>query len=258
MFEDAAGEIVADAGAHGDTVGYLVQGTLYPDVVESGGGSGTANIKEPPQCRRTARRPAIQLGGACGALQDEVRAVGAELGLPDEIVWRHPFPGPGLAIRIIGEVTSERLAVLRAADAIAREELASAGWERDVAVPGGVARRRAQRGRPGRWPNLRPPRRLAAGVQRGRDDGELVAAAVRRSRASRTASPTRCPMSTGSSWTSRASRPAPSSGSRRRAGHSTDLSRLPSNSAVDLDYCYVACWEFQRARGKPRRTDDVP
>jgi len=64
--------------------------------------------------------------------KDEVRAVGLELGLPPEIVWRHPFPGPGLAIRIIGEVTAERLAVLRAADAIAREELTAAGLDRDV------------------------------------------------------------------------------------------------------------------------------
>ena len=133
VFEDAAGEIVADAGAHGDTVGYLVQGTLYPDVVESGGGSGTANIKSHHNVGGLPDDLQFNLVEPLRALfKDEVRAVGAELGLPDEIVWRHPFPGPGLAIRIIGEVTSERLAVLRAADAIAREELASAGWERDV------------------------------------------------------------------------------------------------------------------------------
>lgn len=133
VFEDAAGEIVADAGAHGETVGFLVQGTLYPDVVESGGGSGTANIKShhnvgglPEDLQFALVEPLRTL------FKDEVRAVGLELGLPPEIVWRHPFPGPGLAIRIIGEVTAERLEVLRAADAIAREELTGAGLDRDV------------------------------------------------------------------------------------------------------------------------------
>lgn len=133
VFEDAAGEVVADAGAHGATVGYLVQGTLYPDVVESGGGTGTANIKShhnvgglPEDLQFALVEPLRTL------FKDEVRAVGLELGLPPEIVWRHPFPGPGLAIRIIGEVTPERLEVLRAADAIAREELTAAGLDRDV------------------------------------------------------------------------------------------------------------------------------
>jgi len=133
VFEDAAAEVVADAGAHGESVGFLVQGTLYPDVVESGGGSGTANIKShhnvgglPEDLEFTLVEPLRTL------FKDEVRAVGAQLGLPDEIVWRHPFPGPGLAIRIIGEVTGDRLDVLRAADAIAREELTAAGLDRDV------------------------------------------------------------------------------------------------------------------------------
>ena len=133
VFEDAAAEVVADAGAHGETVDFLVQGTLYPDVVESGGGSGTANIKShhnvgglPEDLQFALVEPLRTL------FKDEVRAVGGQLGLPDEIVWRHPFPGPGLAIRIIGEVTAERLALLRAADAIAREELTAAGLDRDV------------------------------------------------------------------------------------------------------------------------------
>jgi len=114
-------------------VDFLVQGTLYPDVVESGGGTGTASIKShhnvgglPDDLRFTLVEPLRTL------FKDEVRAVGGQLGLPDEIVWRHPFPGPGLAIRIIGEVTRDRLDVLRAADLIAREELRASGLDRDV------------------------------------------------------------------------------------------------------------------------------
>lgn len=133
VFEDAAAQVVAEAGAHGETVEFLVQGTLYPDVVESGGGTGTANIKShhnvgglPEDLQFTLVEPLRAL------FKDEVRAVGEQLGLPEEIVWRHPFPGPGLAIRIIGEVTEERLDVLRAADAIAREELTASGLDREV------------------------------------------------------------------------------------------------------------------------------
>ena len=114
-------------------VDFLVQGTLYPDVVESGGGSGTANIKShhnvgglPDDLEFTLVEPLRTL------FKDEVRQVGLDLGLPEEIVWRHPFPGPGLAIRIIGSVSEERLEILRAADAIAREELTTAGYDREV------------------------------------------------------------------------------------------------------------------------------
>ncbi|MBX6748660.1 MAG: glutamine-hydrolyzing GMP synthase [Micromonosporaceae bacterium] len=128
VFEAAAREI--DSEKH---VEFLVQGTLYPDVVESGGGSGTANIKShhnvgglPPDLAFTLIEPLRTL------FKDEVRALGVELGLPEEIVWRHPFPGPGLAIRIIGEVTRDRLEVLRAADKIARDELATSGHARGV------------------------------------------------------------------------------------------------------------------------------
>jgi len=127
-FEGAAREIAT----HGD-VEFLVQGTLYPDVVESGGGTGTANIKShhnvgglPEDLQFALVEPLRTL------FKDEVRAIGAELGLPEAMVWRHPFPGPGLAIRIIGEVTRDRLALLRAADLIAREELTAAGLDRDV------------------------------------------------------------------------------------------------------------------------------
>jgi len=133
VFEAAAREVVADAGTHGETVDFLVQGTLYPDVVESGGGTGTANIKShhnvgglPDDLEFSLVEPLRTL------FKDEVRRVGLELGLPEAIVWRQPFPGPGLGIRIIGEVTRERLDVLRHADQIAREELSAAGLDRDI------------------------------------------------------------------------------------------------------------------------------
>ncbi len=133
VFEEAAREVVADAGAHHEQVEFLVQGTLYPDVVESGGGEGAANIKShhnvgglPDDLQFALVEPLRTL------FKDEVRAVGEQLGLPHEIVWRHPFPGPGLAIRVVGEVTRERLDLLRDADAIAREELALSGLDREV------------------------------------------------------------------------------------------------------------------------------
>ncbi len=133
VFEAAAREVVAEAGAHGDTVEFLVQGTLYPDVVESGGGTGAANIKShhnvgglPDDLQFALVEPLRSL------FKDEVRRVGEQLGLPSEIVWRQPFPGPGLGIRIVGEVTADRLDILRRADAIARGELSAAGLDRDI------------------------------------------------------------------------------------------------------------------------------
>src|SRR5690606_17325332 len=132
-FEQAARDIVAKAGTDGDGVEFLVQGTLYPDVVESGGGEGAANIKSHHNVGGLPDDLQFELVEPLRTLfKDEVRAVGSELGLPDAIVWRQPFPGPGLGIRIVGEVTAERLEVLRAADAIAREELTRAGLDRDV------------------------------------------------------------------------------------------------------------------------------
>lgn len=128
VFEAAAREVAA----HGD-VEFLVQGTLYPDVVESGGGTGTANIKShhnvgglPEDLKFSLVEPLRTL------FKDEVRALGLQLGLPEAMVWRHPFPGPGLAIRIIGAVDEERLAVLRKADLIARQELSASGLDRGV------------------------------------------------------------------------------------------------------------------------------
>jgi GMP synthase (glutamine-hydrolysing) len=127
-FEQAARDLQHEAGYD-----FLVQGTLYPDVVESGGGTGAANIKShhnvgglPDDLKFTLVEPLRAL------FKDEVRRVGTELGLPETIVHRQPFPGPGLGIRIIGEVTAPRLAILRAADGIAREELSAAGLDRDI------------------------------------------------------------------------------------------------------------------------------
>jgi GMP synthase (glutamine-hydrolysing) len=128
VFEDEQRAIMADG-----PVDFLVQGTLYPDVVESGGGTGTANIKShhnvgglPEDLQFTLVEPLRAL------FKDEVRRAGEELGLPAAMVWRQPFPGPGLAIRIVGEVTGERLDLLREADAIAREELSRAGLDRQI------------------------------------------------------------------------------------------------------------------------------
>ena len=130
VFEDAAREVVAEVGG---SVEFLVQGTLYPDVVESGGGTGTANIKSHHNVGGLPEDLAFSLVEPLRALfKDEVRQVGLELGLPPAMVWRHPFPGPGLAIRIVGAVDAERLAILRDADAIVREETTAAGLDRDI------------------------------------------------------------------------------------------------------------------------------
>ena len=127
-FEGAVRDLVG--GQLVSEVKFLVQGTLYPDVVESGGGSGTANIKSHHNVGGLPRDLNFTLVEPLRLLfKDEVRAVGRELGLPEEIVARQPFPGPGLGIRIVGEVTAGRLDTLRRADAIAREELTAAGLD---------------------------------------------------------------------------------------------------------------------------------
>ena len=132
-FEKAQRQVLEEAGARGKEVKFLVQGTLYPDVGESGGGDGAANIKSHHNVGGLPEDIKFQLIEPLRTLfKDEVRAIGTELGLPDEIVWRQPFPGPGLGIRIIGEITKERLDLLREADAIAREELSKAGLDRDI------------------------------------------------------------------------------------------------------------------------------
>ncbi|MFQ6171830.1 glutamine-hydrolyzing GMP synthase [Oryzobacter sp. R7] len=134
VFEQAARDIVGShSGAQDHPVEFLVQGTLYPDVVESGGGSGTANIKSHHNVGGLPDDLQFKLVEPLRLLfKDEVRQVGLELGVPEGIVWRQPFPGPGLGIRIVGEVTAENLDVLRAADQIAREELTAAGLDRDI------------------------------------------------------------------------------------------------------------------------------
>lgn len=127
-FEKAARDIASNK-----EVEFLVQGTLYPDIVESGGGTGTANIKSHHNVGGLPDDLNFKLIEPLRALfKDEVRQVGLQLGLPEEIIWRQPFPGPGLGIRIIGEVTAERLDILRRADKIAREELKGAGLDRSI------------------------------------------------------------------------------------------------------------------------------
>ncbi len=114
--------------------GYLVQGTLYSDVIESGGGTGAATIKSHHNVGGLPEDLEFELVEPLRMLfKDEVRQVGAELGMPDKLVWRQPFPGPGLAIRVVsGEVTKERLEILRDADSILQEEIRTAGLYREL------------------------------------------------------------------------------------------------------------------------------
>ena len=131
-FEEAERKLVAEAAADNRPIKFLVQGTLYPDVVESGGGA-TAGIKSHHNVGGLPEDLDFELVEPLRTLfKDEVRAIGQELGLPAEIVQRQPFPGPGLGIRIVGEVTKERLDLLREADAIVREELTKAGQDAQI------------------------------------------------------------------------------------------------------------------------------
>ncbi|WP_447946047.1 glutamine-hydrolyzing GMP synthase [Microbacterium lacticum] len=132
-FEKVQQELLAEAAAEGDPIRFLVQGTLYPDVVESGGGTGTANIKSHHNVGGLPEDLQFELVEPLRTLfKDEVRQIGRDLGLPEAIVARQPFPGPGLGIRIVGEVTADRLEILRDADAIAREELTKAGLDGEI------------------------------------------------------------------------------------------------------------------------------
>lgn len=125
VFEKAASRI--------KSVKFLVQGTLYPDVIESGASKEAAKIKTHHNVGALPAKMDFELVEPLRLLfKDEVRAVAEELGLPEEVVWRHPFPGPGLAIRIIGEVTAERLKILREADAIVEEEIKRTGLYRKL------------------------------------------------------------------------------------------------------------------------------
>lgn len=131
-FEGAEREVIADA-PDGEPVRFLVQGTLYPDVVESGGGEGAANIKSHHNVGGLPEDLQFELVEPLRTLfKDEVREVGRQLGLPEHIVGRHPFPGPGLGIRIVGAVDAERLRVLREADAIVRAETTAAGLDEAI------------------------------------------------------------------------------------------------------------------------------
>jgi len=133
VFEDAQKQLISEAGQAGATIDFLVQGTLYPDVVESGGGTGAATIKSHHNVGGLPDDIEFQLCEPLRELfKDEVRAVGRELGLPEAMVMRHPFPGPGLGIRIVGAVSKERLDILRAADAIVREETTIAGLDSSI------------------------------------------------------------------------------------------------------------------------------
>ncbi len=154
---------------------FLVQGTLYPDVIESGGKDGTADVIKshhnvgglPEDMTLVLVEPLRDL------FKDEVRKVGTELGLPDEIVWRQPFPGPGLGVRIIGEVTPDKVALLQDADAIVREEIHDAGTRpRDLAGLRRAPRHPFGRGDGGRT-DLRTPDHHPCRDQRGRDDSGL-------------------------------------------------------------------------------------
>ena len=132
-FEKVQADLIAEAAADGEPMRFLVQGTLYPDVVESGGGTGTANIKSHHNVGGLPEDLQFELVEPLRTLfKDEVRAIGRDLGLPEAIVGRQPFPGPGLGIRIVGEVTADRLAILQDADAIAREELTKAGLDNEI------------------------------------------------------------------------------------------------------------------------------
>jgi GMP synthase (glutamine-hydrolysing) len=132
IFEEVARDLGAGEGSGDVGPKFLVQGTLYPDVIESGSDTA-ANIKSHHNVGGLPDDLAFDLVEPLRLLfKDEVRAVGEELGLPHEIVWRQPFPGPGLGVRIIGEVTPERAEILRNADAVVVEEIRRAGLYREL------------------------------------------------------------------------------------------------------------------------------
>ncbi len=185
IFEEVARDLGAgaDAAAHTAAPRFLVQGTLYPDVIESGSGSA-ANIKSHHNVGGLPEDLAFDLIEPLRLLfKDEVRAVGEELGLPHEIVWRQPFPGPGLAVRIVGEVTPER-----ADDPAGGRRRGDRGDPQGRPLRRAVAelRRaagRAHRGRDGRRPDLRLPDRDPGGDERRRHDRRLGPPALRPGRA---------------------------------------------------------------------------
>ena len=165
-FEKAQRQVLEEAGARGKEVKFLVQGTLYPDVVESGGGDGAANIKSHHNVGGLPKDIKFQLIEPLRTLfKDEVRAIGTELGLPDEIVWRQPFPGPGLGIRIIGEVTPEKVAIVQDADQIDDCVTAGQRLRQGIRIAGIHSDNFGCRENPGRCGMIRPS---------GQDDGFLA------------------------------------------------------------------------------------
>ncbi|WP_100489407.1 glutamine-hydrolyzing GMP synthase [Sporolactobacillus pectinivorans] len=125
VFEEEASKL--------DDISYLVQGTLYTDVVESGAGGSSQTIKSHHNVGGLPEDMTFKLIEPLNTLfKDEVRKLGTELGLPDDIVWRQPFPGPGLGIRVLGAITEDKLAIVRESDAILREEIKNAGLDRDI------------------------------------------------------------------------------------------------------------------------------
>jgi GMP synthase (glutamine-hydrolysing) len=129
VFEEAARDVYA--GAPGPK--FLVQGTLYPDVIESAARTPRRRSRATTTSAACRRTSTSTWSSRCASLfKDEVRVIGEELGLPEAMVWRQPFPGPGLAVRIIGDITQERLDLVRAADRIVLEELRRAGLEREL------------------------------------------------------------------------------------------------------------------------------
>ena len=168
------------AGAH-----FLAQGTLYPDVIESGGAPDgpTATIKIHHNVGGLPEQLGFELIEPLRDLfKDEVRRLGIELGLPDSLVWRHPFPGPGLAVRCLGEVTADRLEILRQADAIFLDELTKAGLDRQVAQAFAVLLPVQAVGVMGDARTYESVIALAGRRNRRLHDGRLVAAAARPAR----------------------------------------------------------------------------
>ena len=187
VFEEEAAKL--------DDVRFLVQGTLYSDVIESGGGTGAATIKSHHNVGGLPEDLEFELVEPLRALfKDEVRAVGAELGLPERLVWRQPFPGPGLAIRIVGgEATRERLDTLREADAILQDEIRKAGLYRELWQSFCVLPDIRTVGVQGDDADLRQRDRDPRRDQRRRDDRRLGPAALRPARADRLADDQRDP-----------------------------------------------------------------
>ena len=133
VFEDAQRDLAAAAAAKGQEVKYLAQGTIYPDIIESGVGEGVNNIKSHHNVGGLPDDLDFELVEPLRRLfKDEIRELGRTLGMPEKLVSRQPFPGPGLGVRVVGTLTKERLDILREADFIVREELSESGMDAQI------------------------------------------------------------------------------------------------------------------------------